>query len=219
MTLSVAPGSRVSFEVPGKRGKLRGSLTGVTGAFELDLADPSQAKGRLVVDLKSVDLERSSVVPGLELDEATALRWLELGQDVPRERQERLGQARLTVTGLRQLSRSDLLPPESTPKARDNARLLDAVAEAELELHAVRIQLLLPLRLRAEYASTDPSSPLTALHVDTRSPATVDLPTLGIVPRNAAGVLDTATQTRAGKLLGRGARLSANLTLTPSAVR
>jgi hypothetical protein len=218
VTLSVSEGSKVSFELPGKGRRLKGEFNRVSGSFEADLGDLSGLGGRLIVDLSSLQLATPDLAaePSLELTAAQAMQWLELGSEVAPQKRERLGQGRMTISGLRQATEQELLPPEPRADNKTLQRRADGEAEGDLELHATRVHLLVPLRITAFYDNDGAAVRFSHADVESRSPLTLDLPTFGIQPRTAQGTLDSTAQASFSKSLGRGARVSVFLRLRPA---
>ncbi len=182
--------SVIRFELPTKRGALRGSLTRVSGELSLDTSDLGRSRARIDADLGSLTVQ--SADGSDDAWRARALSALELSDaGTPNAR------ASFELTAL-----EDAAPPllEPAPPISDGGppftRRVRATALGNLLLHGFRVLRRAPVEVELGYGG-DRSSPSTIL-IRSRAPFVVSLETHAIraVGPESAGKSESRTLER-----------------------
>lgn len=195
--------SRVRFTLPGRRAKPSGSVPVVSGRLQLDALDLTRSSARLELDLTQLQLDADSLPADAERGGASpaeqALRWLELGAEVPEQRRRQYGRAVFELSAVE----GQPEPLELTAFER-SARL---TAVGGLLLHGFRA----PLRVRVAVQPQRTEGGPPRLSIRSLEPAVVSLVAHDVVARNAAGVAEPTVSERAFQAIGKSARVEFEL--------
>jgi len=174
--------SRISLELPTKRGKVRGKLTHVTGQLDLALGALAQSHLEVHADLSSLALE------GDADDNASA--WFSRAQSAlgSADGGAAIAPARFDLTGLSELSTEAIALSTADAAARPNARVR-GVAEGDLLLNGFRVAKRAPFE--AEFGFSRSSEAPSNVTIRSRAPLVLTLETHEIhlrdAPAHAAG--------------------------------
>jgi hypothetical protein len=202
--------SRVRFSVPGKKGKVSGSVPVQAGSLELDARELTSARASVSVDLTALTIDDAELPSGLDLGDeapsAVALRWLELAPDVSADRREQFRLARFELSSVENWSGA---PLDFSGRRRVTVR---ATAVGTLLLHGFRAP------VRAEVALTPlPADAGREPKLSIRSTSALVLPLAphAISARGPGGVVDALATARAGDGIGKNVRLELELAAEP----
>jgi hypothetical protein len=182
--------SQIHFELPSRRGTLRGSLTRVTGEVSLTPSDLEHSHGQVQVDLSSLTLGEDG--------KADPSEWLARARNAL-GLNDAAGDASSPVTASFELgSLEDVAPAQLEPAPDSDAgtlftRKARAIAVGNLLLHGFRVLRRAPLE--AEFGFTADRKVPATVSIRSRAPFVVSLETHEIRVRD----LDT------GKKLAKGA--------------
>jgi len=197
--------SRIQFSLPGRKAKPSGQVPVLSGKLELSLSELETARASVEADLLGISIDSASLPEdaGLALSPTVlALRWLELGPDVPAEKHQQFAHARFELSSLEGLSASGLDPSSTRPaKVR-------ATAVGSLLLHGFRAPVRVDLWLQA---LPTPTGAPQRLSIRTASPLVLPLAPHDIGPRNAAGIAEPGEAARAEASLGKNAKIEVDL--------
>jgi YceI-like domain len=160
--------SLIRFEIPSKRGPLRGSLTRVSGELSVVLSDLSQSRGQVRVDLSSLGFEgpdANDAAPrargALELSDAGAAP-----------------SATFDLSELRDVSPAQLEPAPDSDAGTPFTRRVRLTAVGNLLLHGFRV--VRRTSLEAEFGFVGDRSVPSTLMIRSRAPFVVSLETHAI---------------------------------------
>jgi hypothetical protein len=176
--------SLVRFELPSRRGVVRGTVRRVSGEFDLDPGDLSRSRGQVRADLTSLSLQSTAESDGAALL-ARALSALELSDAGPSSES-----ASFELTALEDLSAPGLEPAPETDAATPFTRRLRATAVGNFLLHGFRVVRRAPLEAEFGFAG-DRQLPDTVM-IRSRAPFVVSL------EMHALRVLDHEGRVKAG---------------------
>jgi hypothetical protein len=199
--------SRIHFSLLGKKGKLSGRLPLALGnsALRLDPRDLKSSSASVEVDLTKLSVDAEALPEGVAGGTPTtlALQWLELGSDVPRERQQAFASARFELVSLESSS-----APTLDLSARHGKGRLRATVIGTLLLHGFRA----PVRADVTLTPLDtPAGAPARLSIRSAAPLVVALGPHDLVARNASGMPDALATARGVESFGKTAKVEFEL--------
>ena len=163
--------SQVRFELPTKRGPLRGSLARVSGELSFDLADLGRSRAQVRADLGSLSFQTAARGDDPALLER-ARSALELSDAGP------AASASFELTAVEDLTPTQLEAAPESDAGAPFTRKVRATAVGDLLLHGFRVVRRAPLEAEFGY-SGDRQAPNTVL-IRSRAPFVVSLETHAI---------------------------------------
>lgn len=228
---------QAAVELRAKEAKPRGTFRVCRGELEVDLLDLEKSKGKISIDVASIEMLEDG--DGGRSDESTrqAQNWLDVGASRPEAERERLRWATFTLTAVEDLSSTsahkgkvikletdasaveDASPEEdaeATPSLQ--ARAVTFTAKGYLVLHGVRVETSVPMRAVFHYARSAGADQVPArLTLESRRPLAISLRVHDIKPRDASGLFQARDMKLLGKVVGTEARVTLGLQLEQAA--
>ena len=162
--------SRIRFEIPAKRGTLRGTLSRVSGELSVTLGDLAQSRGQVRADLGSLSLEGPDANDAAPLARARAALELSDAGAAP--------SATFDLSELGDVSPSQVEPAPGSDAGSPFTRRARATAVGKLLLHGFRVVRRAPVE--AEFGFVGDRSVPGTLVIRSRAPFVVSLETHAI---------------------------------------
>ncbi len=217
--MKLQPAGTTRIDMPAPKEHIKAQTTVAAGHLDVDLADLSQTRGEVKVDLTS--LKTSTFAdPKKDGDQTThALTWLEVGDGEKGKLPDELKAANKfavfairSIDGLAAKELAKVTP--ATDKGQD-VRTVALVAHGELLIHGHKVNKDVPLVVKISHAAgAAPTTKPTSVAIATKEPLKVVLAEHEVRPRDDVGKIAKA----AFNLLGTKVADSASISMDFSAV-
>jgi polyisoprenoid-binding protein YceI len=179
VSMSLAPGSEVTFLIDAPLEKIKGRFGGTMGTIDLDSMFLSQSRGTFTVDLDGM---KTSTF-GDESKDASQTEhmknWLEIGTDVDEKLRERNRYAKFTITSIAEASASNIDKIET----HDMQRVVTMKVNGNLLLHGISS----PKTVDIVLTFVGSPEELAFVRVATAHPFAISLKEHDIKPRDLTG--------------------------------
>ncbi len=192
---SIDAPSQIHFELPSKRGPLRGTFLRVTGELTATLGDLAQSRGHIDVDLRSLTLDRGAAGERAE--------WLEHAERALGVEDAGGASASFELASLEDVKPQSLEPGLEEDGGPATMRRVRGNAVGNLLLHGFRVVRKAPLE--AEFSFDGPRRAPSRVVIRARAPFVISLETHAIEAASPRG------SARAPSALAREARVSVEL--------
>lgn len=184
---ALGPDSVIRFEIPTKQGPLSGSLTRVSGEFDVDLSNLSQSRGSVRAELASLEIHTKSGAAG---NDSALLERARVALELSSDASAPPAFASFELTSVEDASPT-FIDPLRDPRPREAGHERDAstsssfsrharlTAVGDLLLHGFRVVRRVPLT--AEFGFTADGGTPQTLVIRSRAPFVVSLETHAIV--------------------------------------
>lgn len=227
----VAPGQLLHFELPGKKARPEGAISGLSGQLSVDLNALEFVEGQLEFDLRQLRIAPDSArltaskrnrppsdAPDSYDGTLLAQQWLGLGARAPDR--EQLAQASFVVRSARALSHPSAhagAHRKREDKKPGEARKVFVTAVGELKMRGLSVDRHIQLTLHFIYPEKAVRGSVPEkITASLRGNIHVPLAEYEIKPRDAAGHVISDQLSLLGKVLGTVAKVSGTIELVPA---
>jgi hypothetical protein len=213
----VDPASKTSIDMPAPKERIAAGTTAARGELSVDLEDLTRTRGRVDVDLTTLQTRTFGDASKDKAQTEHAHNWLEAGDLVTPEVKEANRWVTFTIRGVDSAGahRLDEIPVEHA--GGDETRTVAVVATGDVSLHGHTVKKDVPLSVVFHYpAGQSTSGAPTRLDIAARSPLRLVLADHDVKPRDGLGKLAQASFSLLGTKVAETADVSLDLHATPA---